>query len=1715
MPRILVFFFLFLIISSSAFAYTNDEIYKRNGDVYILIGDGYNKGVFGPFHETSQLVSVTSKSDSGSNYLFSPGESGKAIAVDMFNNIYVLCSDRTPLGKPRLKPSTVTKLQGEGYPMGELNLDANNRGDFFRIGIGANGNWLYCDYSSNWNNHFGHGYTHIGNRWPTDQNKFGKVYSYSDTFWKDNVGNVIIPNGYHLDTNPNGQLQNGYTTKMHTSSHNGRGQAAWIKNYKERYINFWNDYYNAQYHNLSGGSQGGNNTANGPEVGAWDPYTETWNGFEKVFELFQDQYAYQAIGAGCGDSPPGENYNAQPITAPTGKMGVCVTCTGNRYFFSTLPHEMIKVGKMTTGEVDATGKLSYAKPVAMDNATIPQSLPAGTTSIGAATKSRTEDYLYTSTSPEMAVADQWDALGGIKYELMPNLTSIQKTEMNGTSSGNSLTITIPANIIGNGTIEAIAADGNGTVYYGIKQHESVDWTKPDSIEAIEPFTYVPDPNDPNPPADYDKITHKWTSIFSEGWFFHVYRIKENDTTDNRDIFKILLGGNIYKRQDFGYYKNGQLVMLPAFSSPPNLDTTASGGIDASKIDVDIAVVNISGPPTSGDDFAHADIVGPAGASDPAKPTEDYIEEDTQYTYYVENPPYFQGDALNKNENYGASTLATRPYPYNNGDAFIGGYPVSLVETSGLNNVQSVVSSGSPGLVYYFRIVDTLTKTPAGNPKVIAEWWMPNATLNNGLAGKFTMIKNVDPNKAIISMINQADQPVFNSGQGIGKKGFNITFKDPGIYKVQMMAVYLKYNYDDMPFPSWMNERNELGYFYAVSRSAAQANPPLNWENAPSVGNISNFSNTSLVPAWGNPEAGSNPDMRFVAERTVHVHHALTQDTGYITHIKIHGPGGSTSSTVNEDTDINLYATFYVQWAKYFQYYQGANGASIKLDEYNGVCVWNYPNDGLLPNNAIPNAADVNAKTSCISGGAGSAVTGGADINGDGAVTVEDYPYNGFDIAFSNKDGSGKGKYGTCTEDAGPGASYLSDRDWKEIKYHWYVGAYIYQGDHNAGTGNFQWVQKEIKTGNLADDCIVSRINVDSVDDPVPGETHASDNDPNRRMFKVRLNLKYDIDGNGTGDTPPKFVMPLSPSNPSSFNSYPTGCYYLWVTFDYPTAKWEPRDEKLDSNGNPTGTYSYYDLVCGQSMSDSYKGIDPNTAQSGNLGYQVFVTDTEGPAVYTEGNYDQGGTTGDLFPRKIKYTVRDNNPNNPLSASNFGIKVQIDNPSTDQNGGSSQFDNQPFRTATYTTYNSTNTTLDTSINPAEGGDPGSGGLQVDFDKLFPTPNSSCLIDNTDWYSASGGLENNIHRIINLYTNDHVVGPLAENYNNDLYWYVYGSDSQGNTIHDNIPPLYNDPSTGYTATKPWDCLNTITVHDNDPPELSFSVIIPKLNRTITYQVTDDGRDDIFDNPTMGYVDESTISSGNDIKDEATPWLKTALADYTMWDDVNGGLFALDNNNGTERGKCYIKVTGDGVSEPRLMDTNGVDQPLQIYDYFIGQGSYMLDPSDKPAGNTYCDNEFFDFGEFITDKTPNAPHILAIDEDTRVAFEVKARDNVDSFGNTKYSHNLIQSDTVTFAISVSHDPINYTPDFADGWTNIPISNITLISDGDPARKHAIFFTQFRESTHFNPAANPEEVEWFKVTVTDNAGNIRAFKLPFRIMDTQLIDELLKRQKEALPWQ
>ncbi|MDD5092625.1 MAG: hypothetical protein PHQ23_17135, partial [Candidatus Wallbacteria bacterium] len=295
--------------------YSNADIYRRNGDCYVMIGDGDNKGVYGPFRESTETI-IISKYDgmNHAKYLFSPGNFGKAIAADMFGNVYCLCSDtNAPLAKPRLTAIDLQNLQNANPPY--PSMGAVQSGDFYRVGKGLYNRFMYgrqgdtfpnahTSAATNWTSIHLHSYTSgTGSpRWPPapeNYNTYSGVYSYTDPLWKDSSGSLIIPNTHSFDSNANAYLPNGMRLWIPPGAahHVGAAIRGTIVDYKERDIKFWDSYYHDTYKNPIENSN--------LTPGNWDPYNDTFDGFEQVFHTVHSSFVYNYHCTVCHDAPAG------------------------------------------------------------------------------------------------------------------------------------------------------------------------------------------------------------------------------------------------------------------------------------------------------------------------------------------------------------------------------------------------------------------------------------------------------------------------------------------------------------------------------------------------------------------------------------------------------------------------------------------------------------------------------------------------------------------------------------------------------------------------------------------------------------------------------------------------------------------------------------------------------------------------------------------------------------------------------------------------------------------------------------------------------------------------------------------------------------------------------------------------------------------------------------------------------------------------------------------------------------------------------------------------------------------------------------------------------------------------------------------------------------------------------------------------------------------
>ncbi|HNY10811.1 MAG TPA: hypothetical protein PKK26_04380, partial [Candidatus Wallbacteria bacterium] len=148
--------------------------------------------------------------------------------------------------------------------------------------------------------------------------------------------------------------------------------------------------------------------------------------FEDVFNTTNTQYKRRRA-TGCGEAFHPGALNETTVDIKTGfQLGFTTTGAGRRYVFSSLPEQKIKKGtiRLVSGNTFGIPQADSVDFTALD----PSQLKNGkldTFSMGAATKNAIDDYVYTSPWTYdgwevigFAVADQWDGAGGVRYMLL-------------------------------------------------------------------------------------------------------------------------------------------------------------------------------------------------------------------------------------------------------------------------------------------------------------------------------------------------------------------------------------------------------------------------------------------------------------------------------------------------------------------------------------------------------------------------------------------------------------------------------------------------------------------------------------------------------------------------------------------------------------------------------------------------------------------------------------------------------------------------------------------------------------------------------------------------------------------------------------------------------------------------------------------------------------------------------------------------------------------------------------------------------------------------------------------------------------------------------------------------------------------------------------------------------------------------------------------------
>lgn len=1364
-----IFIFIFNFISFLP-VQAADTIYGRNGEVYVMVGEGDFRGVY-----KSQDVDPISGERvpiPGGKFLFGAKDQYYSISVDQFRNIYVLSAyyEETATRPDRGTYYALDKPAGEGIV--GIGADKNNDlfydvinyapgpsytyhgtfnlGFFLRL---VDTTFYYDGVTDDFNDKAGAEKRLVGaaNKPPDDilkkylddfsPAKFNPMpampflLSTPDqpieiTFPNGNVRNDTIPGnvqagcgkepwfwGTHAGGCPcsggneikniviKGELDN-YQIRRIGKQVNGSVTAnsdSWYPGFFARW------YYHGDFIKTRswGRTNGGNNfQASGnwqrrynflkQYINLWVtewvesipknlvldgitlPQLKTETDVETVFNTANISYKADFASA-CGEDHADTKLGIDEHIKTTTNLSLATTGAGRRYVFSS-PNKTVKQGAVALLK-DGTGVIKYGVPVGKSGAykgKMGGYLPITekTLAVGAATMNEKEDWVYVSPEKEgnwtvidYCIADQWDGNGGVEYRLLMN-PETQKKKLKWNKYGDALAndpdrgykpFTADPERIKVGELEmpddvkCITADGSGSIYYLTKARPVYDGTsKP--LGTFDPKDETKTIEKPVPIVEDNSglIVFAWLQKYkvraaSEVYYCYYYSKDKSNKPDDGALIK---GGDKGKKINDFTVGFETVIVREVFKDADAKqlkyrDKAKIIGTPAEDIKLDIATINLAGPPRGNDERDCVDIVSTnangtsvsgikfnnptsSGISEVNvdKSYVDVISEDTTYKAIMENtPPTFSNDIVHINTKSGTELEDT------NKNGFKGGFPYSILPRTAtyywkvemIEPMRRVITPDYPS--------EKVTAPPAK--------WPPADRPAGSQAVNFSAEEGWYVSKP--------------TATGEADSEFRFTPKEPGIYKVSLIAGTKRYNYDLMPYPSYITDRDgylsDYKYSYFDNDNTSEKN-------------------------YGKKD----PTEDYIAERYVVVKAKSTEGDDYITNVEIKGP-----KDIDENKAGVWTASADVKFIRSFLHETGTPDAKKLMETYNGIGVWDYPEKvdeewilkEINPRYDVGENYVIGAKAqpaNCYSGPAsGRTGTIEAKLRNFGEVPPN---FKILDPVPAEILAPAPVKvYGTSSNIAlwveGAGttsdpAKALNRADRGCIEYEWYLAAEKKDGSNSSYLKKNSKGEPDIliAKGRLCDEMKFPADIKDLNNPPAVSWSPASYISPNRK-YKIEVNLRYAFD------------MPLEP-----------GYYYLYIKFKYPKLKWEGRsalknkDGKfVDDKGNivdeKNAAFAHYDLVpngCGETVPDDCASIKNNAPEP--IGYKIKVIDKQSPQAYFIGNDPnyinpseatalnatipacgvpfKGATTGDAYPSAIKYNVCDNNPNTELTSNLVAI-----------------------------------------------------------------------------------------------------------------------------------------------------------------------------------------------------------------------------------------------------------------------------------------------------------------------------------------------------------------------------------------------------------------------------------------------------------------------------
>lgn len=1785
---------LFLLLFISAFIWlfsdyciAADGIYERNGEVFVMIGSGSYMGVYANEsvdHATGSHVKIP---DTDARPKLFPATLSnmvdyRALAIDQFRNMYVLSAF--------IDPGLIDIPANNYTPIDPPLLEGI-------IGIGADSSGVpyydICNYLAGSNNPGdNHGTEHIVSM-ANHYSGGGEGLHYMDT--NASRGPAGAPTGvdgsspakgsvaYYrakpaLASTPEARFRRikklsagfpwyiGYTDDAASgASADGKYinlQRRW--DFQIQRVHLWTDYW------VDWVPAGIPGLPNNYPIAKPDPKK-----LENVFDTTNLKFTAQFTNP-CGDA-----HGCNPVPKDTSistdaRLSFSCTGGGRRYGYASLPHPTIKKGSMTflgspivfgypnadsEANVYVTTDPNPAFSGSRWNSPVPSVPGSGfqkpprridnpiddkTLSIGAATMNQDYDWLY--AAPEVnsdpdgklisfCASDQWDGNGGVIYKLLQPKGDEKKVnkiikwqkykgyekdtdDPDGIKTGS---ISVAPDVV------CIAPNGNGNVYWLTKPRALFDNRAIATGKILHPTSdaVVAAPV-PTGSVENGVPIAAWRKFYNARAVTELYEYDYSSKTIGKTPINTFTVANaeIYVVE---YFNASTGAFIRRFN--PALVTNVGD------IRLGLATINLAGPPRGSNERNCVDIYSPnvPAGTVPAKgitineldPSNklvtrkivpemvDEVTEDEEYVAAMENPPEFLHDVVGKNKISG-SMLLNRDF---NGNGIIGGFsyavqqqtasyfwrvemiePIRKVITSDINMAYpSSVVAGAPN----FKSVSAQPDGWPASVPFVSGTWVQSIPFDSGA----------------------------NKCEAVAK--FAYTPKEPGVYKISLMASAKFWQYENMGYPS---------YLYQRADKAAPAKTPQ----------FLYFDNGAVRNGGEKPDA----DEGYIAERYLVVAAKQPKPNDYITGIKI----TVDNSSFNENTIKTFTASAKLKFVRSYRHNVSKKDQPDKhfMETCNGIGCWDYPDTMENGVGSWNLPADNSASENYTKGGPAHPTNykAGGDNKEiqlrnygekpDPGVNISSLPAKlapYFSLGGKNPVMWGESQTGGPVWIEGVGTQSnpklpITMADKASIGYEWYIVAENKQIDKNNSSSGSQYIGINGSGKNAfepkSEFCIARGRLSDGDANALLGTTGkfkdnatsvvewpnglVSPNPDETREIAVNVKLRY------------AFNMPLDP-----------GKYYVYIKFTYPKVKWEGRSPKLksdgtiekDSEGNPK--YAYYDLCDDGVDTTGYNSVNwDSSADSYHIdskpyGLAVTVEDKQAPMAYFEsqvnpgdptsgasssGSHFIGGSTGDSYPSSITFSVWDNNPNKVFG--NCSLRG-LTGANRDEIAKKTVFDTITAGKETdevlYFNENTVKAVLNSTITPfAKWGIP-----QEVCDPKTSQPSGAAdgsmlqgsAFNHDNYYPGyKDGVAPCRHAVFvaKAQIPELVAERIPYDMAGSLPLYVDGVDGSNNIVYDANGDgviianngnggeinLGVSASSSYPSTSKLEYNNApayIEIRDNDAPTLRFKVLQTHQNAYREYDITN-GDSKAFHE---SYKDTTLFDQDS---------LKLSLAPATSGkSDLRITRISAAKEKTSVLTSPKLSMLGKTKDELTAADC------VKFVDNAVApakNGYYITfnKPAAKDAvyftsfANDYCQNGvyYYDFDEILTSSTAAAmpapavgqeAETLEITEDSRTRFEITAYDNVEGALPLNIGPN--GNSYIDLTSNFSDEP-NEVTQFLDFTKWLPLN-------GNPRVVYSIF----------RKPSNIAEKPYIFLAVKDTSGNAVLMKVKIAVLHTYFLKNTL----------